>query len=234
VVVWGDDLGGGALSVPTNLNEVVAIASRGHDNMALKADGSIVSWGNNVFTPTNHPVTAAIAVGSTFFLALVTGQAPGPPPIPPRIVSQPVSQTVGVGAAVTFSVSTVGYGLRYQWFHNETNLIAGATNRSLLLPAVQFSQAGSYRVVVSNSIDTVVSDAALLHVLPALLVRLAPVIHLDGQVGARYRIEYVNAVGDANAWTALTVITLTNSRHLYADLSAIDQPKRFYRATAIP
>jgi hypothetical protein len=230
VVAWGSN-DGGQTSVPPSLQNVVAIASQGRENLALKADGSIVSWGNNAFTPTNLPTASAIAIGESFFLALVN---PDQAPTPPRILSQPVSQTVGVGSAATLSVYAVGYGLRYQWFYNETNRIADATNRFLFLPAVQFSQAGSYRVAVSNSVGGVTSDSAVLGVLPALLVRLAPVVYVDGQVGTRYQIDYVNAVRDPNGWAALAIITLTSSPHLYVDISAIGQPKRFYRATAVP
>ena len=231
VIAWGNTDFGSGISVPANLTNVVVIASRGHDNLALKVDGSIVSWGNSVFTPTNLPAASAIAVGDNLFMALVD---PNQAPAPPQILSHPGDQTVGVGSPVTFSTYAVGYGLRYQWFHNETNLIADATNRFLFLPAAQFHQAGSYRVAVTNFAGRVVSDAAVLAVLPALMAKLAPVIYVDGNVGTRYQIEYVNAVGNPGAWTPLTIITLTNSPHLYVDLSAINQPKRFYRATAVP
>jgi len=231
VIAWGNN-GGYETSVPPNLTNVVAIASRGWSHFALKADGTIVIWGDSAyFTATNLPAASAIAVGGTFFLALVN---PDQASTPPQILSQPQSQTVGVGLPVTFSAYAVGYGLRYQWFHNETNLIANATNRFLFLPAARFNQAGSYRVAVTNSAGRVVSDAATLGVLPALLLRSAPVIYVDGIVGSRYQIEYVNAVGNPDAWASLAIITLTNSPHLYVDLSGIHQPTRFYRATAVP
>ena len=68
VIVWG---GGSSLPLVTN---VVAIAGGGNHNLALKDDGTVTAWGNNVYGQTNVPVdltnVVAIAGGSSHSLAL--------------------------------------------------------------------------------------------------------------------------------------------------------------------
>ena len=87
-------------------------------------------------------------------------------PTPPVITTQPTNQTVVVGQTATFSVSASGTSpLSYQWVFNTTN-IAGATNNTLTLTNVQFSQAGTYAVVVSNLANAALSSNATLTVNP--------------------------------------------------------------------
>ncbi len=87
-------------------------------------------------------------------------------PTAPVITSQPTNQTVVVGQTAQFSVTATGTPpLSYQWTWNTTNL-ANATNATLVLTNVQFSQAGNYAVVVSNLADAVLSSNAVLTVNP--------------------------------------------------------------------
>jgi len=87
-------------------------------------------------------------------------------PTPPFLTSQPQSQTVTVGATVTLSAQAGGYPpLGYQWAFDGTN-IAGATNGTLLLNDVQLSQAGNYRVLVTNEYGATLSGTAVLTVEP--------------------------------------------------------------------
>ncbi len=63
---------------------------------------------------------------------------------PPVITSQPANLTVTVSNTAMFTVTATGTApLSYQWSFNHTNLL-GATNATLLLPNVQFTQTGSY------------------------------------------------------------------------------------------
>jgi sugar lactone lactonase YvrE len=85
----------------------------------------------------------------------------------PQITTQPADQTVVVGGTASFAVGASGAGpLSYQWLFNGTN-IDGATAASLGLSNVQASQAGSYSVLVSNSVSTALSSNALLTVVAA-------------------------------------------------------------------
>lgn len=84
--------------------------------------------------------------------------------IPPTINQQPLSQTVPLGATATFNVFASGVPApSYQWQFDGVNL-DGATNNSLTLTNVQPSQAGTYRVLVSNTAATVTSADAILTV----------------------------------------------------------------------
>ncbi|MGA2177811.1 MAG: immunoglobulin domain-containing protein, partial [Verrucomicrobiota bacterium] len=84
--------------------------------------------------------------------------------VPPTIVTQPINQTVVVGFTTSFAVTAEGTSpLSYQWTFNTTN-IGNATNASLTLTNVQFNQAGSYAVQVSNTVGSVTSSNALLSV----------------------------------------------------------------------
>jgi pectate lyase/pectin methylesterase-like acyl-CoA thioesterase len=92
---------------------------------------------------------------------------------PPSITTQPVSQTAPVGSNVTFNVVATGTApLTYQWKKDGAD-IPGATGATLSLTNVQPSDAGSYSVVVSNSLGAVTSDPATLTVTtgPTFLMR---------------------------------------------------------------
>jgi len=85
----------------------------------------------------------------------------------PVILTQPQNQTVVVTETASFSVGAAGaQPLSYQWQFNGTD-IAGARTNSLTLTNVQFSQAGTYAVVISNTVGTNTSSAAVLTVNPA-------------------------------------------------------------------
>ena len=82
----------------------------------------------------------------------------------PTITSQPVSQTVNVGDSVTFSVTATGTEpLNYQWYKG-SSLISGATSSTYQINSVKNSDAGSYYVIVSNTIGSATSSVATLTV----------------------------------------------------------------------
>ncbi len=82
--------------------------------------------------------------------------------LPPSIVVQPQSQAVNPGSDVTFSVAASGLmPLAYQWRFNQAE-IPGATSRSYTRTNVRGADAGSYSVVITNSLGRVASVDALL------------------------------------------------------------------------
>ncbi len=84
--------------------------------------------------------------------------------VPPSIVTQPQSQAIALGDPAEFGVDAIGTEpLAYQWQLNGLS-IPGATNATLLIPAVSVSDAGNYTVVVSNGAGSVSSDLAVLSV----------------------------------------------------------------------
>lgn len=83
---------------------------------------------------------------------------------PPVITAQPQSLTLTIGANATFAVVAIGIPTpTYQWQCNGVN-IPGATSSSYTRANVQFTDAGSYAVVVSNPVGSVTSPAAVLTV----------------------------------------------------------------------
>lgn len=96
------------------------------------------------------------------------------PAAPPSIVNQPAAQTVFPGFSASFSVTVAGTPpLAYQWQFNGTN-IAAATNASLTLTNVNYSNAGGYTVTVSNALGTTNSTSAALTVSPPPPCAAAP------------------------------------------------------------
>lgn len=82
----------------------------------------------------------------------------------PAIVAQPVSQSVAAGAGVTLTVTASGSGtLAYQWRKNGV-AISGATAGSYAIASAAATDAGSYDVVVTNSLGSVTSSAVTLDV----------------------------------------------------------------------
>jgi uncharacterized delta-60 repeat protein len=83
---------------------------------------------------------------------------------PPVLLSQPQSQTVVWGGPAVLTVTASGTApLYYQWSQDGAS-IAGATNTALSLDPAQFSDAGTYAVMVSNTFGSVVSSNAVLTV----------------------------------------------------------------------
>ena len=92
----------------------------------------------------------------------------------PTITQQPQSRTNYTGTTATFSVVASGDApLSYQWRKNGGNLTI-ATNSSLVLNAVQLSDAGNYDVVVSNPAGSATSSVATLRAVVPLQIQQQP------------------------------------------------------------
>ena len=149
---------------------------------------------------------------------------------PPAITAQPQSQVVSAGSAVTFSVTATGsVSFTYQW-RKDGVALSGATSSSHTITGAQASHVGSYTVVVSNTAGSVTSSAADL-ILSGLI--MLPTVVVDGIAGRSYRLEFKNTVTDTG-WTPLVTTNLPAARLFYTDISATNQPKRFYRVVPTP
>ncbi len=101
-------------------------------------------------------------------------------PTAPSITTHPQSKTVTAGDGVTFSVSASGTApLSYQWRKGGAS-ISGATNSSYSISSTQTGDAGSYSVVVSNSVGSATSNSASLTVNPP-----SPLPRITGQPQSR-------------------------------------------------
>jgi hypothetical protein len=92
----------------------------------------------------------------------------------PVILVQPADQFVSRGASATFSVQgAADPPAEYQWFFGDTPL-PGETGATLTIADVQAEDLGTYSVVLSNVLGTVVSRAAQLSMLEAPLILSQP------------------------------------------------------------
>lgn len=151
----------------------------------VSTDGG-VNWGSvSGATTADYSLTAVAAslsgnryrvqvsgTGGPVFSSAVTLTVTAPTPA--SISVQPVSQAVTAGQNASFSVTASGTSLQYQWQSSSDgstwSAVSGANSATLTLSSVALSNTGtSYRVVVSNSLNSVTSDAA------ALTVNAAPV-----------------------------------------------------------
>ncbi len=83
----------------------------------------------------------------------------------PLIASQPLDQVVVVGQGAALSVVAFGISpLAYQWEHNGAS-IPGATNASLLFAPAQYTHAGAYSVLITNTLGWAQSSNAWLTVI---------------------------------------------------------------------
>lgn len=101
---------------------------------------------------------------------------------PPRFTSQPASLAINEGQTAIFSPVVAGTGpFSYQWRRNGSPINA-ATGATLAIPNAQSTASGIYTVVVTNSVASVISEAAALVVntLPTFTVQPAPQIALPG------------------------------------------------------
>jgi hypothetical protein len=113
--------------------------------------------------------------------------------LPPEIVAHPSSQQVRLGSTVTFSEGVRGgLPLAYQWQLNGSN-VSGATNALLTVTNVQPSNAGNYRVVVTNAFGTATSSNALLKITVVLAYADGqPLTSSQYNVGSPISIQLTN------------------------------------------
>jgi hypothetical protein len=125
----------------------------------------------------------------------------------PAIIGQPQSTNVFVGATVTFSVSANGSPpLRYQWYFNN-GAITNQTNATLTLVNVQLTDAGNYKVRVTNSVDPVgiFSAIANLFVLVPPTVRITATDPVAAEAGFDPGAVTIFRTGSGGTNRALTV-----------------------------
>jgi hypothetical protein len=87
------------------------------------------------------------------------------PNVIPLIINQPLSQSITAGNDTTFCVTLKVSGLyNYQWQRNEQNIPGATLNCYTINSVTATMDGGRYRVIVSNSAGTVISDKATLTV----------------------------------------------------------------------
>jgi len=116
-VAWGNNAAG-QTNVPPDLNNVAAIAAANDDNLALRADGTVVAWGRNLLgcldVPTGLTDVVAIAIAGSHSLALradgsvvAWGQYYDGSGMIPMAVPPGLSNVVAIAAAEGYSLAAV-------------------------------------------------------------------------------------------------------------------------------
>lgn len=79
----------------------------------------------------------------------------------PMFDTQPVGANLFVGDTLRLHAAVDGTPpIAYQWYRNQTNLLAGASDLDLVLPNVQTSDAGNYTLVAVNPLKSATSAVA--------------------------------------------------------------------------
>jgi hypothetical protein len=154
-MVVGSDYGGSGTELDANSfwGDPNPILGTGGGLLTFASSSAFSAYTGSPAYPTTPSTGYYIGAGSFIFS-----------PIGPIITTQPTNQTAFVGETATFSVTASGTSpLSYQWSFDTTNIL-GATNVTLTLTNVQFSQAGNYAVLVTNVAGTVLSSNAALTV----------------------------------------------------------------------
>ncbi len=246
--VIGWTVSGGPAGVPAGLSNVVAISVGGgylqqSFAVALKADGTLVAWGNNdtagqVNAPAGINSAIAISAGSGSTLAYLNDRSP-------FITAQPFDRHLASGTNVTLAAPAAGQpALNYQWYFKGTN-IPGATGPMLTLTGLSRGSRGDYYAVVWNSLGTNTSRDMQLQV--GGPVQLSQATAGGGGAGGTFSATLKDSFGgplspgDVSYFTVLTssnlvdwltlpnALTYTNGTFLLRDPAPPTQPERFYR-----
>jgi uncharacterized repeat protein (TIGR03803 family) len=173
----------------------------------------------------------------TLFRLAITGA--------PQITAPPVAQAVVAGSNALFSVAAFGAApLAYQWLKNGAPLtdsgnLFGATNRLLNFTNVTAANAGTYSVVVSNTLGSVTSATASLTVVGTPVITSAQragntvTLTWTTTVGQRYRLQYKTSLA-ATSWSSVGSFVLANGTTLTGSDTAASPPQRFYRVQFNP
>jgi uncharacterized repeat protein (TIGR01451 family) len=162
-------------------NTVLVSASAG----ASYATGKVTLSAGMLAAGSSSNFTLVLApIGSGPFTNNVVAVSPTPDPIlsnntaavvavqtvgqPPMITSLATNFLALPGSLIHLEPVVAGSALLgYQWFFNQTNLLASATNNSFVLPHFQRGEGGVYSVIVSNAYGSVTGLVATISVAEA-------------------------------------------------------------------
>jgi hypothetical protein len=140
----------------------------GSTNTTLAINPSMISDATTYWVVISNAYGSATSIPITLTVSAAV-MAPG-------FMVLPQSQTNIVGSAVVFSATPTGtQPIAFQWQFDGTN-VSGATDATLELTNLAYSNAGTYTLFLSNSAGTNVSQPAILTVVaaPPVQVNLVP------------------------------------------------------------
>jgi hypothetical protein len=202
------------------LSNVVAIAAGYFHSLVLKADGTVVGWGNNQAAQTNVPPglneVAAVAAGEWHSLALkrdgtlVVWGDPALTNVPPA-----ATNVVGIAAGYFYCVALKGDGTAVTWCNGPSNSPANLRN----LVAVSAGTPDILALAIPLRVDSVTLEGQDVSV------------GFRTFLGRHYLVEY-SAGLNPPAWTPLPGADLvgTGGDVLVVDTNAVMvAPSRWYR-----
>jgi glucose/arabinose dehydrogenase len=104
------------------------------------------------------------AVGNLYYLSGGDGAIHKISYQAPKITGQPTNQTISQGQTASLNVTATGPSLNYQWQHlvGSTWTNVGTSSGTLTIANTTSADAGSYRVIVSNTFGSTTSSTATL------------------------------------------------------------------------
>jgi hypothetical protein len=138
---------------------------------------------------------------------------------PVTIITPPTDQVARAGGTASFSVSASAYPApTYQWIFDSTNL-PGATSDILTIGNVQWTNLGSYAVLVSNAYSSQLSAPATLSMSPTIIAPYAGATAIWGQ-SAMLSVGAIGTAPLSYQWfqNGAAVLGATNSTF---DLSSV-------------
>ena len=142
----------------------------------------------------------------------------------PSITLQPVGVTVAAGQTATFSLAATGTSpLNYQWRKNSAN-ISGATASNYTTPATTSGDNGAkFDVVVSNSVGSMTSNAAMLTVTATTAtlqsIAVTPAAPSAG-IGSTVQFTATGTYSDNSTKNITSSVTWASSNPLFATIVA--------------
>jgi hypothetical protein len=161
---------------------------------------------------------------------------------PPVVLSGPESLTVAPGNQAVLRASAFGSSpLTYRWWKDGQPL-DGADRPVLVVDPVQTLDAGSYRVVVSNSFGVATSQTVSLTVkLPAADPPRLSLAYLGqaqvtvwGPPGYEFTLESLDTLSAPSAWQPRLTWRLRSSPWTWVDPQSDAHRQRFYRVRLTP
>ena len=195
-------------SDPTNLT--VALGSNATFSAGVSgASPLIYQWffnGTNLVGATANPLVITnvdVAQAGTYQLiasnslgAATSALATLTVSAPPAIVTDLTNRIAISGSNVTLQIKASGIGpLTYQWLFSGSPL-PGATSNSLTFASVSPANAGSYQVLVANSLGSAQSAVAALEVIAPRSLSISPFngdlfsLSFAGMAGQTYTVQY--------------------------------------------
>jgi hypothetical protein len=225
--VFGGNPAGIANNAPPGLSNVVAIAQGGSFALALRADGTVLAWGSNIYGQTNVPgsLSNVVAIAAGYYNPVAL-KSDGTVVVwglnTAGVTNPPVTATnvVAIAAGFEHIVALRGDGSVVAWGYNnlgQTNVPSGLSNVVAIAAGGYFSMAmlGSGPPSTQAYLTQPVMGVGSFN------------LTVPTQSGRVYSLEYKDNLADPN-WVLLPLVP-GNGNSLPLTDPAATNSQRFYR-----